>query len=68
MPPHLVGPPYMVDQQGMALPPEIQGLIPGRHFLSPADAALLVRFVYWEGLQIHELLFSCGFLIVIDNN
>ena len=42
LPPHLVGPPYMVDQQGMALPPQVQGLIPGRHFLSPSDIVLLV--------------------------
>ncbi|KAL5266105.1 hypothetical protein ACHWQZ_G006681 [Mnemiopsis leidyi] len=43
MPPHSVGPPYMVDQQGLALSAPVQGLIPGRHFLTPADIVLLKK-------------------------
>lgn len=42
LPPHLVGPPYLVDQHGMALPPDVQCLIPGRHILSDSDIAALV--------------------------
>ena len=37
VPPHLVGPPFLVDQGGVALPALDQTLIPGRHILSTED-------------------------------
>eukprot|EP00116_Pleurobrachia_bachei_P014064 sb/3474326/ len=39
LPPHMLGPPYLVDHDGMALAPEIQALVPGRHIMSPAGIA-----------------------------